>query len=129
MAGSVEQAGGQLAGVAQQQSSLAAAVAAGELWLESGVAERAAARCEQAVKDIDDLVLDAQDLTRKRKFGDNADGNVAAERFAQAGVDYIDSMRNAQQVFRNMAATYRAAGRTTTETDAVNEQMLRSTSE
>jgi len=129
MAGSVEQAGGQLAGVAQQQSSLAAAVAAGELWLESGVAERAAARCEQAVKDIDDLVLDAQDLTRKRKFGDNADGNVAAERFAQAGVDYIDSMRNAQQVFRNMAATFLAAERTTTETDAVNEQMLRSTSE
>lgn len=129
MAGSVEQDGGSLAGVAQQQSSLAAGVAAGELWLESGVAERAAVRCEQTVREIDDLVLDAQDLTRKRKFGDNADGNAAAERFAQAGVDYIDSMRNAQQVFRNMAATYRAAGRTIAETDAANEQRLRSTFE
>ncbi|HEX5143643.1 MAG TPA: hypothetical protein VFW21_07215 [Mycobacterium sp.] len=129
MASGVEQEGGSLAGVVQQQRTLAAAVAAGELWLESGVAERAAARCEQTVREIDDLVLDAQDLTRKRKFGDNADGNAAAERFAQAGVDYIDSMRNAQQVFRNMAATYRAAGRTIAETDAANEQRLRSTFE
>ncbi|MGH3608397.1 MAG: hypothetical protein ACRDRD_09980, partial [Pseudonocardiaceae bacterium] len=129
MAGSVEQAGGQLAGVAQQQSSLAAAVAAGELWLEPRVAERAAARCEQAVKDIDRLVYDAQALTRMRKFGDNADGHAAAARFAQAGQDYIDTMTNAQQVFRNMAATYRAAGRTITEADAANEQMFRGQSE
>ncbi len=125
MAGSVEQAGGQLDGVAQQQNTLAAAVAAGELWLESGVAERAAARCEQAVREIDKLCRDAHQLTRKRKFGDNADGHAAAARFAQAGQDYIDTMRNAQQVFKNMAATYRAAGRTVTEADAANEQMFR----
>jgi hypothetical protein len=49
---SVEQAGAQLAGVAQQPASLAAAVAAGELWVEAGVAERAAQRCDQAVEDI-----------------------------------------------------------------------------
>ncbi|MGH3719208.1 MAG: hypothetical protein ACRDRI_10305 [Pseudonocardiaceae bacterium] len=110
---------------AQQPISLAAAVAAGDLWLEAGVAERAAQRCEQAVREIDDLVHDAQDLTRKRKFGDNEDGNAAAERFAQAGHDYIAAMRHAQQVFRNMAATYRAAGRTVTEADAANEQMFR----
>ncbi|PZS27459.1 MAG: hypothetical protein DLM61_16600 [Pseudonocardiales bacterium] len=55
MAGSFEHSGAQLAGVAQQQNSLAAAVAAGELWLETGVAERAAARCEQAVREIDGL--------------------------------------------------------------------------
>jgi hypothetical protein len=129
MAGSVEQAGGQLTGIAQQQHTLATAVAAGELWLEAGVAERAAARCEQAVREIDDLVTDGQQLTRRRKFGDNADGHAAAERFAQAGQDYIDTMRNAQQVFRNMAATYRAAGRTVTEADAANEQMFRTKSE
>ncbi|MGA9312170.1 MAG: hypothetical protein WBV74_17645 [Pseudonocardiaceae bacterium] len=129
MAGSVEQNGGQLASVAQQQSSLAAAVAAGELWLESGVAERAAARCEQAVKDIDSLLKDARQLTVKRKFGDNEDGQAAAERFAQAGHNYIKTMRNAQTVFKNLAATYRAAGRTVTETDAANEQMFRTRSE
>ncbi|HEY6425491.1 MAG TPA: hypothetical protein VIY28_20070 [Pseudonocardiaceae bacterium] len=120
-----EQAGAQLTGVAQQQTSLAAAVAAGDLWMEASVAERAAARCERAVREIDDLVASARVLTVKRKFGDNEDGNAAAERFAQAGYDYIDTMKNAQRVFRNMAATYRAAGRTVTETDAANEQMLR----
>jgi hypothetical protein len=92
---------------------------------EAGVAERAAARCEQAVRDIDDLVYDARNLARKRKFGDNEDGQAAAERFAQAGQDYIDTMRNSQQVFRNMAATYRAAARTVNEADATNEQMFR----
>ncbi|MDQ2884134.1 MAG: hypothetical protein M3Y48_24050 [Actinomycetota bacterium] len=125
MASSFEAADTQLAGVAQQQGSLAAAVAAGELWLEAGVAERAATRCERAVEEINDLVFKAQALTQLRKFGANEDGQAAAERFAQAGHDYIGSMRNAQKVFANMAATYRAAGRTVTEADAANEQMFR----
>jgi hypothetical protein len=129
MAGSFKDPSAQLADVAQQQNSLAAAVAAGELWMEAGVAERAAARCEQAVEDIDDWLGRARVLIRKRRFGDNEDGNAAAERFAQAGHDYIDSMRNAQQVFRNMATTYRAAARTVTETDTANEQMLRGRSQ
>ena len=129
MTGSFEQAGAQLAGVVQQQNSLAAAVSRGELWLEAGVAERAAARCELVVWEINDLLYDAQQPTRKRKFGANEDGQAAAERFAQAGHDYIATMRNAQQVFRNMAATYRAAGRTITEADAANEQMFRGRSQ
>src|SRR3954452_9158855 len=102
MAVGFQHASAQLAGVAAQQNSLAAAVAAGELWMEAGVAERAAARCEQVIREIDDLVYDARNLARKRKFGDNEDGQAAAERFAQAGQDYIDTMRNSQQVFRNM---------------------------
>jgi hypothetical protein len=126
---SVEQAGMPLAGVAQQQTSLAAAVAAGELWMEAGVAERAAARCDQAVDEIDVLLIHARQLIVKRKFGDNEDGNAAVKRFVQAGHDYINTMRSAQQVFANMAATYRAAGRTVTEADAANEQMLRRRSE
>jgi hypothetical protein len=129
MTNSSELAGAQLAGVAQRQNFLAAAVAASELWMEIGVAERAAARCDQAVRDIDDLVYDARELTRLRKFGANEDGQAAAARFAQAGQDYIDTMRNAQKVFANMAATYRAAGRTVTEVDAANEQMFGSRSE
>jgi hypothetical protein len=129
MAGSFEQVGAQLAGVGAQQNSLAAAVASGKLWMEAGVAERAAARCDQAVRDVDDLVYDARDLTRKRKFGDNEDGQAAAKRFALAGQDYIDTMREAQQVFRNMAATYRAAGRTVTQADASNEQLFGGRSE
>jgi hypothetical protein len=129
MAGSFEYASAQLAGVVAQQNSLAAAVAAGELWMEAGVAERAAVRCEQAIEEIDVLLRDAHQLTRRRKFGDNEDGNAVATRFAQAGQDYTDSMVNAQQVFRSMAATYRAAGRTITEAESANEQMFRGRSE
>jgi uncharacterized protein YukE len=126
---SVEQAGMPLAGVAQQPTSLAAAVATGELWMEAGVAERAAAHCDQAIDEIDDLLRGAHRLTRRVQFGNNGDGNAAATRFVQAGQDYIDTMRNAQRVFANMAKTYRAAGRTVIEVDAASEQMLRGRSE
>jgi hypothetical protein len=80
---------------------------------------------DQAAKELDDSLASARELTRLRKFGDNEDGHEAAARFAQAGMDYVDTMRKAQQVFRNMAATYRAAGRTVTETEAANEQLFR----
>ncbi|HKS50860.1 MAG TPA: hypothetical protein VJS67_03225 [Pseudonocardiaceae bacterium] len=129
MASSFEHTSAQLADVAAQQNSLAAAVAAGELWMDAGIAERAAARCDQAVEELDVSLASAVDLARLRKFGDNEDGNAAAERFAQAGRDYIASMRSAQQVFRNMAATYRAAGRTAAETEAANEQLFRGRSQ
>jgi hypothetical protein len=129
MTSSFEQVGAPLAGAAQPPSSLVAAVAAGELWMEAGVAESAAARCDRAVEEIDDLLLDADQLIAKRQFGGNGDGRAAAKQFAQAGQDYIDTMMNAQRVFANMAETYRAAGRTITEDDAANEQMFRGWSE
>ncbi len=124
MVSSFEQAGAQLAGVAAQQTDLQRAVAAGELWMEPGVAERAAARCDQAVEEINEWLRRADVLTWKRKFGANEDGEAAATRFAQAGQDFIDTMTNARRVFENMAATYRAAGRTVTEADAANEQIF-----
>lgn len=129
MASSFEHSGAQLADITAQQNALAAAVAAGELWMEAGVAERAAARCDQAIQELDASLRRAHVLTRLRKFGDNEDGNAAAERFAQAGRDYVNTMRQVQQVFRNMAATYRAAGRTVAETDATNEQLFRGRSQ
>ncbi|MGQ0717113.1 MAG: hypothetical protein ACT4NP_07310 [Pseudonocardiales bacterium] len=120
-----EQADAQLAGVAQQQFDLRAAVNAGELWIDADVAERAAARCDQAVRELDDWLVGARELTVKRKFGDNEDGNAAAERYVQAGHEYIESMQNAQRVFANMAATFRAAGRTITDADEAGQQMFR----
>ncbi len=100
MTSSFEQIGAPLVGAAQPPSSLAAAVAAGELWMEAGVAESAAARCDRAVREINDLLRDARDVIRKREFGGNEDGNRVAERFAQAGQDYIDAMKNAQKCSR-----------------------------
>ncbi len=124
MASSFEQAGAWLACADQQQTDLQRAVAAGELWMEAGVAERAAARCDQAVEEINDWLSSARRLTQKRKFGDNEDGEAAAARFVQAGQEFIDTMKNAQQVFANMATTYRSAGRTVTAADAAGQQMF-----
>jgi ABC-type nitrate/sulfonate/bicarbonate transport system substrate-binding protein len=125
MASSFEHAGAQLAAIAAQQKALATAVASGQLWMDADVAERAAARCEQAVEELDASLRHTYELTRLRRFGDNEDGHAAATRFAEAGQDYIKTMRNVQEVFRNMAATYRAAGRTVAETEAANEQLFR----
>jgi hypothetical protein len=96
--------------------------------MEAGVAERAATRCDEVVKEIDDLLANARQLTRKSKFGANEDGEAAALRFVQAGQDYINTMRDAQSIFKNMAAAYRAAGRTVAEADASNEEIFRSLS-
>jgi hypothetical protein len=71
-----------LTGAAAQQTDLQRAVAAGELWMEAGVAERAAARCDQAVGEINDCLAQAYMLTRTRKFGANEDGEAAAARYA-----------------------------------------------
>lgn len=124
MTSSFAQAGALLTGAAAQQTDLQRAVAAGELWMEAGVAERAAARCDQAVEEIDQWLNGADRLTQKRKFGANEDGEAAAARYVQAGQEFIDTMKNAQRVFASMAATYRAAGRTVAEADAAGHQMF-----
>ncbi|MGH3991602.1 MAG: hypothetical protein ACRDSN_03955 [Pseudonocardiaceae bacterium] len=124
-----EQVSGQLVGVERQQTDLRRAVDSGELWMEAGVAESAAKRCEQTITDIDEWMVKADRLTERRKFGDNEDGQRAAERFGQAGDEIVAVMREAQQVFQNMAATYRAAGRTVAEADAAGQQQLQGRSE
>ncbi|MGH3942150.1 MAG: hypothetical protein ACRDTG_26710 [Pseudonocardiaceae bacterium] len=129
MASGFEQAGAQLAGINGQQTDLRRAVAGGELWMEAGVAETAARRCDQAITEIDDWLSSAYRLTQRRKLGNNADGNAAADRFSRAGRDFIDSMKGAQRVFANMAATYRAAGRTVTQADEAGQEMFRGRSE
>ena len=120
-----EQVSGQLAGVDQQQFDLRRAVDAGELWMDADVAERAAQRCLRTVEEIDGWLKKADRLTERRKFGDNHDGRMAAERFGQAGDEIVAVMRHAQGVFRNMADTYRAAGRTVAEADEAGRQSLR----
>lgn len=117
-----EQVSGQLAGVERQQTDLRRAVDSGELWMEAGVAEAAALRCERAITDIDGWLSRSDRLTQRRKFGDNEDGSQAAERFGQAGDEIVVVMQNAQRVFASMADTYRAAGRTVAEADAAGQQ-------
>lgn len=127
--GFFDQVSGQLAGIGQQQNDLRRAVDSGELWMEAGVAEAAAKRCEQTITDIDEWLTSADRLTKRRKFGANDDGDRAAERFGQAGDEIVMVMQNAQRVFASMADTYRAAGRTVAEADAAGRQMFRGSSE
>lgn len=129
MASSFGEAGAWLTGAAAQQTDLQRAVAAGELWMETGVAERAAARCDRAIEEINDWLIRADRLAWRRKFGANEDGEAAADRFAQAGQEFVDTMTNAQRVFASMAATYRAAGRTVTEADAAGQQTFQGRSQ
>ncbi|MGH3980628.1 MAG: hypothetical protein ACRDRZ_16790 [Pseudonocardiaceae bacterium] len=118
-----------LAAMQQHQQGLQAAVDAGQLWMEPDVAERAAQRCEQQVVEVDEIINDVRPLGRKRKFGDNADGEAAAEVFRNAAVEGSDSvtgvLTNSQEVLRSMAATYRAAGRAAAQAEQTNRQMFR----
>lgn len=114
--------GAQVGALIGQQTDLQAAVASGELWMEEGVAERAAARCDQAVQDINKSLRAADRLTWTRKFGDNEDGRRAAVRFAEAGQEYVAMMESARTVIENMAVTYRAAGQAVAEADAAGRQ-------
>ncbi|HEU0087141.1 MAG TPA: hypothetical protein VFQ77_05775 [Pseudonocardiaceae bacterium] len=129
MTSSFAQSQAHLAGIAQQHAELRAAVAAGELWMDADVAERAAARCDQAVRDLDDWLAGADVLTKKRKFGANEDGEAAAKAFAQAGREFIATVQNAQRVIANMATTFRAAGRTVAHADEAGAQMFRDAGE
>lgn len=117
-----------LAAMQAQQSGLSAAVEAGTLWMEPDVAERAAVRCEQQIDEVEFMIADLVDLGRARRFGDNEDGRAIAQAFVDAAVTGPDSitgvLRHSQEVLRNMAATYRAAGRVAAESEEANQQMF-----
>jgi len=117
--------GGTLGALTEQQSDLEAAVGSGQLWMEAGVAERAAARCEQAAGELDDWLADTYELVRRRKFGANEDGEAAAARYATAGQEYVQVITDAQSVFLRMADTYRAAGRTMAQVEEAGQQTFR----
>ena len=117
--------GGQLGALAGQQSDLEAAVESGQLWMDADVAERAAARCEQAAGELDDWLADTDELTRRRTFGANEDGEAAAARFAAAGQEYVQVIADARNVFQRMADTYRAAGRTMAQAEETGQQTFR----
>ena len=117
--------GGSLGALTEQQSDLEAAVESGQLWMEAGVAERAATRCEQAAGELDDWLADTDELVRRRKFGVNEDGEAAAARYATAGQEYVQVITDARKVFQRMADTYRAAGRTTAQADEAGQQTFR----
>ena len=116
-----QQANAQLTGLTQQQG-LRVAVDSGQLWMEAGVAKAASDRCLQAVDEIDQWLQRARVLTDRMPFGKNEDGDRAADRFAHAGQDFMKAMADVQDVLRNMAATYRAAGRTVAEADVTSAE-------
>ncbi|HEX2297252.1 MAG TPA: hypothetical protein VHH34_01835 [Pseudonocardiaceae bacterium] len=127
--GGFEQAAALGAGAEQRQNDLRRAVDSGELWMEAGVAERAAQRCEQTVVEINQWLSRADRLIERLPFGDNHDGVAVAERYAQAGQEFINEMTRARTVIENMAATYRAAGRTVAAADEAGQQSFQGRSE
>jgi hypothetical protein len=96
--------------------------------MEPDVAERAAARCEQQIDEVEFMIRDLEPLERQRKFGDNEDGLATAKAFKDAAVTGENSVMGvlvkSQEVLRNMAATYRAAGRAAAQAEQANQQMF-----
>lgn len=126
--GFFQQADAQLVGINGQQTDLQRAIVAGELWMDADVAKRAAERCDLAAMKITESLDMADQLTWTRRFGNNEDGWAAADRFAQAGREYVAALGKARTVIENMAATYRAAGLAAAQADEVGRQSFRGTS-
>ncbi|MGH3979273.1 MAG: hypothetical protein ACRDRZ_09775, partial [Pseudonocardiaceae bacterium] len=122
------QAGQGLQQLQQQQQGLKAAVAAGELWMEPDVAERAAARCEQGIDEVDQIIYDLEPLARERKFGKNDHGHQVATAFKDAAVTGENSvagvLRESKDVLRDMAQTFRDAGRAASVAEQANQRMF-----
>ena len=117
-----------LAALQQEQRGLQGAVAEGELWMEPDVAERAALRCEQQIDEVDLIIQDLQPLGRERRFGDNDHGHQVATAFKDAAVTGENSvagvLRESKDVLRDMAQTFRDAGRAATAAEQANQQMF-----
>ncbi|MGH3977513.1 MAG: hypothetical protein ACRDRZ_00680 [Pseudonocardiaceae bacterium] len=119
------QAGQDLAGLQQHQQGLRSAIDAGQLWMEPGVAERAAVACDQQVDRIDRILGTCHQIQQRARFGANEDGEAAAVRFQQAGREFVAVIEGAQRVFEDMAANFRKAGRAAAQAEEANQQMFR----
>ncbi|MGH3979165.1 MAG: hypothetical protein ACRDRZ_09225 [Pseudonocardiaceae bacterium] len=117
-----------LAAFRQEQRGLQAAVAAGELWMEAGVAERAAKRCERGFTEVEEIIDKLRPLGREFRFGENDHGRQVAKAFKNAAVGDHNSvtavLRESQHVLRDMAQTFREAGRAVEHAERTNEQDL-----
>lgn len=107
----------QAAGLRQSTSDwsqLRAAAAGGQLRMESGVAEKAAQRCEAMVATLDDHWNRARVLKVGGAAGDCEIGRQLGHTFDAKAFGGTNSLMSAlaqhQRILTEMAATYRAAG-------------------
>ncbi|WP_430335054.1 hypothetical protein [Rhodococcus sp. ACT016] len=95
-------------------------VDAGELFLEPGIAERCAARCDQLRDELMDLQRRATRLSRIEGLGHLPSGLALSRKFEQkasggeypldqALADHITVVEQMQSVFEKIAASYTAA--------------------
>ncbi|MGH3977511.1 MAG: hypothetical protein ACRDRZ_00670 [Pseudonocardiaceae bacterium] len=119
------QAGQDLAGLQQHQQGLQSAIDAGQLWMEPGVAERAAVACDQQVERVRQILRKCYRIQQQARFGANEDGEAAAARYERAGNEFVAVMEGAQRVFEDMAANFRKAGRAAAQAEEANQQMFR----
>ncbi len=85
-------------------------VAAGELWLEPGVAERCAAHCDALVDGIDSQIRGLQPLTSIAGFGGFGSGSGLQNGFRTKARDAMATLTAHSAVAQNMAEAFRAAG-------------------
>lgn len=109
-----------------QQNTLAQAVGDGKLWMEAGVAERAAAECDELKLDLTDWLDGANVLLERPMYGDNEDGNAMAGAVVECAQALIRRMEGFRDVADRMALTYRKAGGLVEQTEQTNTQNLSS---
>ncbi|MGP4019169.1 hypothetical protein [Saccharopolyspora sp. 5N708] len=96
-------------------------VSAGKLALDPAVAENAAKRCEEEIRELARLMRDADQMTRLSGLGNYPDGADLTRRFidkaSASGSGAVDLIRQLQDELKKQADAFRAAAKDYRATD------------
>ncbi|MGI8306216.1 hypothetical protein [Saccharopolyspora hattusasensis] len=103
-------------------------VSAGKLALDPEVAEKAAKRCDDEIRELGKLVRDANQISRVSGLGNYPDGQQLAQRFMDKanheGSGALTLIRMMQDELQKQADAFRAAARDYRATDEQQAQDL-----
>ncbi|WP_223840057.1 hypothetical protein [Saccharopolyspora pogona] len=110
-----------LQAVRQQTQWVNQQVSGGKLALDPEVAEKAAKRCEEEIRELAKLVRNAQQISRVQGLGNYPDGQQLAKRFEDKanapGAGAIELIRMMQKELQAQADAFRAAAKDYRSTD------------
>lgn len=96
-------------------------VGAGKLALDPEVAENAAKRCEEEIRELARLMRSADRMTRLSGLGNYPDGQQLTQRFidkaSASGTGAVDLIRQLQDELQKQADAFRAAAKDYRATD------------
>lgn len=118
-----------LTGIGQQEQAAATAAHSGLLAISPGVAERAAAICDDHKQRLADLRKHIGDLGKPVNFGDCETGRQLSAKFVDKAITGPESLDQliaaATRIVDNLAQTYRDAGAAYQHQDQAGADALR----